>query len=368
MDIRSLMDDKYSGVSWYTFHLLDNLLALDQKNHYLFFYNSRKKATMPQFSQANAFNCGFNYPNKLFNLAVNFFNFPKLDRLIGGVDLFLLPNLHFASWSADCRRALVVHDLSFLKFPEFFSWKMRLWQKLVLRRGIIGQADILIADSKNTKDDLVNLLGINPEKIKVVYLGVGRQFRPLDRSNPAVLSIRNKYDLPEKFILYLGNLEPRKNIETAIESFMDVSHNDVYLVIAGGLSWKSKTIIDLASRHGRIKLIGYVDEADKPALYNLAEIFLYPSYYEGFGLPILEAMACGCPVIAAGNSSQMEIVSSAGLLVDPYNNQELTEAINWLLTDGQLRLRLVDQGLKRSRQFSWQQTANKVLEIFAGRI
>jgi len=363
VDIRSLMDNRYSGVSWYTYHLLENLLALDQKNQYLLFYNSRKKTTVPEFSQINAFNCGFNYPNKLFNLAVNFFDFPKFDQLIGGVDLFFLPNLHFASWSPNCRRVLVVHDLSFLKFSDFFPWKMRLWQKLVLRKGVIKQADILIADSDNTKEDLVDLLGIPAEKIRVVQLGVSKHYRQLDKADPILAAVRTKYNLPEKFILYLGNLEPRKNIETIIESFKNIE-GDNHLVIAGGLSWKAKLVRTLANQDKRIKLIGYVAEPDKPALYNLAEIFLYPSYYEGFGLPIMEAMACGCPVIAANNSSQLEVVDRAGLLVDPYNQGEIVAAINCLRTDSRFRAQLINQGLERAQQFSWQKTARKTLQIF----
>jgi glycosyltransferase involved in cell wall biosynthesis len=201
VDIRSLMDERYSGVSWYAFNLLKNLLAIDQKNEYLLFYNSHKKISLPEFRQDNVSYRGFKYPNKLFNLAVNFFGRPRLDRLVGGADVFLLPNLHFAAWSKDCRKALVVHDLSFVCFPEFFSRRMRLWQKLILRKRIIEQADILITDSQNTKKDLIRFFHLDQNKIQVVPLGIGEEYRPIDASDGRLLEIREKYDLPADFAL-----------------------------------------------------------------------------------------------------------------------------------------------------------------------
>jgi len=364
------MNKNYSGVSYYTFNLLKAIFALDKENQYLLFYNSSKKVDLPEFNQPNVKYVGFHWPNKIFNLALNFFNEPKIDKLIGGVDIFFAPNLHFVAWSENCKKVIAVHDLSFLRFPEFFNFKMRLWHKLILWKNILGQADMITADSENTKNDLIELLKIPEGKIKVVYLGVSEEFRVLAKDDIRLENARKKHNLPEKFILYLGTLEPRKNIESIVEAYNLFSppyeggdqRGGYDLVIAGGVGWKAKNIFKLAKKNSRIKFIGYVD--DRPALYNLASLFVYPSYYEGFGLPLLEAMACGCPVIAGANSSQGEVVGDAGLLVDPYNINEIKKAMEILLANNELRDDFMKSGLERAKEFTWQKTAEKVLESF----
>ncbi len=361
-DIRCLMNKNYSGVSYYTFNLLKAIFALDKENQYLLFYNSSKKVDLPEFNQPNVKYVGFHWPNKIFNLALNFFNEPKLDKLIGGVDIFFAPNLHFVAWSENCKKVIAVHDLSFIRFPEFFNFKMRLWHKLILGKNILGQADMITADSENTKNDLIELLKIPVGKIKVVYLGVSDEFRVLAKDDIRLENARKKYNLPEKFILYLGTLEPRKNIESIIEAYNLLSNCDYDLVIAGGVGWKAKNIFKLAKENPKIKFIGYIE--DRPALYNLASLFVYPSYYEGFGLPILEAMACGCPVIAGVNSSQGEVVGDAGLLVDPYNINEIKKAMEILLANNELRDDFIKRGLERAHEFTWEKTAKNILRIF----
>lgn len=363
IDVRPLMNKNYSGVSWYAFNLLKALFELDKENQYLLFYNSSKKVDLPEFNQDNVKYVSFRYPNKLFNLSLVLFGWPKVDKLIGGVDYFLVPNLHFISLSNQCKKIMVVHDLSFIRFPEFFSWQMRLWHRLVLRGKILKQADYIIADSKNTKNDLINLLRITENIITVAYLGVDNRFKPVTPDDNRLGQIKLKYNLPDKFILYLGTLEPRKNIESIIEAY-DSQNSDYYLLIGGNKGWKTKRIYELAQENDKIKLLGYIDEKDKPILYNLATCLIYPSYYEGFGLPLLEAMACGCPVIAGNNSSQGEVVGQAGLLVDPYNINEIKQGIELILNNYQLRERLIHQGLERAQSFRWENTAKQILELF----
>ncbi len=362
IDIRCLMFKQYSGVANYAFNLLSALFKIDQENEYILFYNSAKKIDLPKWNQPNVKYAGFSYPNKLFNLTLNFFNWPKIDKLAGGADIFFAPNLHFVSWSKDCRKIIAVHDLSFLRFPEFFTWKQRFWHWLILRRNIISQADLILADSESTKNDLIELLRVKAEKIQVVYLGVSDEFKILPAENLA--AVKTKYCLPAKFILYLGALEPRKNIESVIGAFNLLPDLEYNLIIAGAVGWKTKNIFRLAEGRQKIKFIGYVDEADKPALYNLASFFVYPSYYEGFGLPILEAMACGCPVIAGSNSSQVETAGGAALLVNPYDVNEILEAMRAMATEDSLRLAFRKQGLARAKEFSWRKTAGEVVNNF----
>ena len=364
VDIRCLMQNNYSGVSWYAFNLLENIFLLDQDNEYILFYNSSKKVKMPDFIQKNVRYASFNFPNKLFNLSLNFFDQPKLDQLIGGVDVFFTPNLHFVSWSNNCHKVLTVHDLSFLRFPYFFTFKSRLWHKLILWKRLLQEADVLIADSQSTKNDLMDLFKIKEEKIKMIHLGVGKEFAVIDPDSSVLKDVRNKYQLPPKFIFFIGTIEPRKNIEGIIKAYQKMA-TDCHLVIGGSGGWKNGEVYRLAQGNSKIHFIGYVEEKDKPALYNLAEVLLYPSFYEGFGLPIAEAMASGCPVVAGNNSSQVEVLGDTGLIVNPYDTREIKMATELILNDNSLRLKLIERGLEKVKEFSWAKTAQKTLDVLS---
>ena len=356
------MDEQYSGVSWYAFNLLKALFELDQQNEYVLFYNSSKSVKLPDFDYSNFSWRGFRCPNKLFNLSLNFLGWPKLDKLIGGCDIFFSPNLHFASLSSECRHVVAVHDLSFLIYPEFFTFKQRLWHKLILRNKILERAAAIVTDSENTKNDLIDLVRVNSEKIHVCLLGVDQAYQPINDAT-GLDKVKKKYGLPDNFILSLGSLEPRKNLISAIKAFVKID-TKASLVIAGASGWKNNGVKVLAAQDQRIKLIGYVDEVDKPALYSLARTLIYPSFYEGFGLPIVEAMACGTPVIAGANSSQGEVLADAGLLVDPYDITQIRRAMELLLSNESLRQEFIRRGLERVKLFDWKDTAQKVLQIF----
>ncbi|MDO8669333.1 MAG: glycosyltransferase family 1 protein [Candidatus Buchananbacteria bacterium] len=364
IDVRCLMVDNYSGISWYAFNLLKSIFELDKENEYILFYNSSRKVNLPRFDHQNVRSAGFSHSNKIFNLSLLLADKPKIDKIIGGVDVFFMPNINFSALSNDCRKIITVHDLSYLRYPQFWTLKSRFWHQVLTAKRIIQEADAVIAVSENTKQDLIDLLSINPEKIKVIYEGVDQKFQII--TNQVELDrVQKKYKLPGKFILYLGTLEPRKNIESLIEAFSKLK-TDHYLVIGGGVGWKAKRIIKLAKASNKIKIIGYVDEIDKRGLYNLADLFVYPSYYEGFGLPLVEAMACGVPVIGGSNSSQVEVVSGAGLLVDPYNINDIVKAMEFILGDQVLREKLVRSGLDNIKKYNWQQTAKETLELFLG--
>jgi glycosyltransferase involved in cell wall biosynthesis len=362
IDIRCLMGGHYSGVGWYTYNLIKNLLQIDRENEYLLFYNSSKKIDLPKFNYSNVKYCGFNYPNKLFNLSLNFFSRPQLDLLVGGGTIFFSPNFHFLSISSQTKLVIAVHDLSFLIYPSFFTFKQQLWHKLVLSRNILERADVILADSYSTKTDLIDLLKINNEKIRVNYLGVDEVYYKKANSDE-LTRVKEKYNLPNDFILCLGTLEPRKNLASAIKAYNNLSGEE-QLVIAGGTGWKATEVKELIESNQQIKLIGYVTEADKPALYQLSKLLLYPSFYEGFGLPPVEAMASGTPVIVGYNSSQSEVVGEAGLLVDPFDVGQITLALKSLLDDSELRNELILAGRERAREFSWSKTAERTLNVF----
>ena len=366
IDIRCLMENQYSGISEYTYNLIDSLLRIDRQNQYFLFYNSSKKVKIPLFNFPNVSIKGFQYPNKFFNLSLRFLKIREIDKMIGGVDLFLIPNFLFLNLSNECKKVLVVHDLSFELYPEFFTGKKRLWHQLINPKKLCQKADALIAISQNTKNDLSNIYQIPQDKIKVINPGISQIFfQPIlqDQKN----EIKSKYNLPDNFIFYLGNLEPRKNIESLISAFGQIKDQSYFLIIGGGEAWKYKKMYRTWQNspiRKKIKFLGYVDNSDRPTLYSLAKVFVYPSVYEGFGLPPLEAMACGTPVITSFSSSLPEAVGNAGLMVDPNNYEDLAQAINQIISDPNLCQDLINKGKNRVNDFKWQNVGQKFLEIF----
>jgi len=378
VDIRPLMDKEYSGVSWYTLDLLTAILDQDKINEYFLYYNSGHdiSSRMPKILAANVKTVSTKYPNKLFNyLLQNVLHWPKLDKLSGGVDIFWLPHINFASFSKNCRKILTIHDLSFLIFPEFFSDRKNFWHRMINVKKIISAVDKIIAISENTKKDIVDNIGVPAEKIMVVYSGVGAEFKLLDSNDDNLKKIKDKYRLPDKFILNIGTIEPRKNIVGLVQAFDLMAQipkfQDYYLVIAGSSGWKNKEIfkaINLAKNKDKIKIIGYIEKSERTYFYNLAEIFCYPSFYEGFGLPVLEAMACGTPVITSAVSSLPEVAGEAALYVDPNDINSITEAMQQLAAREELQKLMVVRGLVQAKKFSWKKTAEKYLEIFNQKI
>jgi len=242
---------------------------------------------------------------------------------------------------------------------------------LINIKNSVKKFDYLIAVSQNTKDDIIDLLGVSPEKVSVIYSGIDNSCRPI--SDPAVLdNVRLKYGLPEKFILYLGNIEPRKNLIGLIRAYNNLRllHPElagVKLVLAGATGWKIKDIfreLYASDYQADIKFLGYIDKEDKPALYSLCSVFAYPSFYEGFGFPPLEAMACGAPVVTSNISSLPEIVGKAALTVDPYNTNSITEALSQVLLNKDLADKLRQEGFRQAKKFSWENTARQYLDLF----
>jgi len=376
IDIRTLMDTHYSGVSEYTNNLLRELFGLDRKNQYKLFYNSGRdiEARMPRFREANVETIYTRYPNKLFNnIMQRIAARPKLDRLLG-VDLFFMPNIGFVSLSEKAKKVITIHDLSFLRYPDFYSWKRRLWHDIINIKGLLKKFDRIIAISENTKQDIVELCGIPEDKVSVIYSGIGDEYqnRSGSRDEKELKRIKSKYQLPEKFILSLSTLEPRKNIDGVIQAYTLMRQGnrglgDHKLVIAGAKGWRYQGIIE-AWRKSEFKndiiFTGYVESGDKPIIYSMAGVFVYPSFYEGFGFPPLEAAACCCPVITSTAASLPELIGSGSIQVDPYNTREISQALEAMLTEKELRDSHIEAGKKTAARFTWQKTAENVLRIF----
>jgi len=370
VDIRFLARGVQSGVEEYTLNLLPRLFGFKDAEFKLF-YNAFKKNKLefPWTSFLNIKVFQRSIPNRFLQLSSFLFNFPKIDKMIGGVDYFFSPHFILAPTSKNCRKIITFHDLSFEYYPEFFSFSRNIWHKLMRPKKQAQEADIIISVSESTKEDLVNLYKIKPEKIKVIYPGVGEEFKKLDSSK--ISKIKEKYNLPEKFILYFGTIEPRKNIDGIIKAFDLLKENlrsDIKLVIAGSPGWLYKNVFRAAEESmfkNDIIFTGFIEKEDKPSLYNLASLFVYPSYFEGFGFPPLEAMACGVPTIVSNCASLPEVAGEGALLVNPYYINEIFVAMKEVLTDASLREDLVNRGLYQAKKFSWDSCAKETLKIIA---
>jgi len=366
------MDAQYSGVSEYTLNLLKEILKLDNKNDYRLFYNCFGDCPgIPEFVGKNVKVIKYDYPNKIFNyLLCKFFNYPKMDKELD-VDIFFMPHINFIGLSRGRRKVITIHDLSFLEYPEFFNWRKNFWHKMINVKKLIKRFDCMVAVSENTKRDIIELCGVSESKIKVIYAGVGEEFRKIV-DDEKLLEVKNKYKLPDKFILYLGTVEPRKNVDGIIKAYNEIRTKNqkltnVKLIVAGGRGWKSNNIYkewEQSKFKDDVIFLGYVDNADKPYLYNLATMFVYPSFYEGFGFPPLEAMACGLPVVASFAASLPELTAAASLMVDPYNIDDIAIAMQEVLTDENLKNKLIEEGFSRAKNFSWRKTAEEYLKIF----
>lgn len=376
VDIRCLMDAYYSGVPEYTLNLLRALLRIDHENEYHLFYNSWQDMSerIPDFSGANVKIVKTAYPNKIFNYFLQKgLAYPRLDTLLG-VDVFFAPHLNFFALSAGVRKVITVHDLSFLRYPDFFSARKNFWHRMIDAPRTLRGFDRIVAVSENTKRDIVDLCGIPGERVEVIYSAIDSAFRKMDVSNPddkrEMERVREKYELGRKIILYLGTIEPRKNIDGIIRAFdLFLADNpefgDYELVLAGGNGWKTENIYQVwenSPNKGRIRFLGYVDREDKPALYNCASLFFYPSFYEGFGLPPLEAVCSGVPTITSSSSSVPEIVGSAAFLVDPYNISEMSKALAWVIS--KIEKENYQSSPADLLNSSWDEVAAKYLDIF----
>jgi glycosyltransferase involved in cell wall biosynthesis len=376
IDIRSLAAGRRTGVEEYTIGLLRELFRSGPEHEYVLFFNAWGRAE-PDLAWAEGFPHvtvrRFRIPNKLLNLSLWYFSYPKLDRLIGGTDVFFMPNLNFAAFSRSVKLIVTAHDLSFEFFPETFSWKQRLWHFAINFRSLLRRADRVIAVSESTRDDLITRYRLPAAKVAVIHSGIDERFRVMDRNDLSLLAVQEKYHLPYKFILYLGTIEPRKNLSALLRAFEAYQRSAVgdemaryELVFAGRAGWKYAEFfaaIDRSPVRSKIHMIGFVDDADKPALYNLASLFVYPSFYEGFGFPPLEALFSGVPVIASHSASLPEVVGAAGVLIDPYRPDEIYQAMRNILGDKLYQARLRERALAERPAFTWPEASRTFLEL-----
>jgi|Deesub1362B_J571_1020462.scaffolds.fasta_scaffold00102_53 glycosyltransferase involved in cell wall biosynthesis len=351
------MDEKRAGIARYCYNLIKNLKKIDNKNEYILIH---RKKTSEEGSHLNR-ELIIPYPRVPLKRTIgNYLQLPlKLKK--ESFDLIHDPSqISPFLFSFPSLKVLTIHDLSPILFPETYGMIHVFLQKYILPKSL-KNVDKVIAVSESTKRDIVKYLGFPEEDIKVIYNGVEERFKPLDQD-----LCSHEYT---PYILFVGTLEPRKNITTLLKAFYILKKKGIKhkLVIVGGKGWKYRKIYEVVKKLNlseNVKFLGHVADDELPKLYSGADLFVYPSLYEGFGLPPLEAMACGCPVITSNVSSLPEVVGDAGIMVDPLDKNGLADAIYKVLNDEGLREEMVKRGLKRVKIFSWEICAKETLKVY----
>jgi glycosyltransferase involved in cell wall biosynthesis len=280
-----------------------------------------------------------------------------------GADLLHAP-VFVGPLLARCPVVVTIHDLSFIRFPDLFRPSNRFYLT-VLTRLSARHARRLVAVSAHAADEATRLLGVPRERVDVVYHGVDPVFRPLPSGE--IAAFRRRRGLPERFVLFVGTLEPRKNLVRLVEAFARIRDGRVGLVLAGGKGWLYDDLfarVEALGLDDEVVFPGYVMNDELPLWYNAATVLGYPSVYEGFGLPVLEAQACGTPVLTSNTTALPEAAGDAALMVDPYDVEAMAAGLSWLLTDEPLRHQLRELGLAHASQFSWSRTAQETACVY----
>ncbi len=284
----------------------------------------------------------------------------------GPIDLFHAADFMLPPTLPRTRTVLTVHDLAFEKYPGDTMPGMLAALRRTVPRSVKA-ADHVITVSEATRQDLIDLYRLPPEKVTAIPHGVAARFNPALPLPAQRRAVADKYHLPDApFILTVGTLQPRKNHLRLVQSLARIKM-DAKLVIAGGTGWAYDQVraeVDRLRLGERVVFAGFIDDADLPDLYRAATIFAYPALYEGFGLPVLEAMACGLPVVASNGSSLPEVAGDAGLLVDPFDVDALADALARLLDDPSARAKLRQKGIARAGQFTWARAAERTWEVY----
>jgi len=375
IDISSLATQKRTGIENYIFNLCKNLAKVDKENKYILFGNSyghyqSLREAVEEIGVENYQNMSARIsrmPRTVLKLIWKYMHIPSAECLVGNIDIFhastiMPPPLKKA------KLVVTIHDLVPMKFKEFFTQEGAQYFRDYFK-NTIPRSDAIIAVSNSTKNDILEYFNIPEDRIQVIPQAASDNYKQI-QDGSAINKVKAMYGLDRDYILFVGTLEPRKNITNLIRAYNilpDYLKRDHLLVICGKKGWYYEEIFRTVKElklEDKVIFTGYAPDEDIPLLMNEAEVFVYPSLYEGFGLPPLEAMACGTPVISSNVSSIPEVVGNAGILINPNDVEELSDAILRLLDSDELRAQLAEKGLKQAGKFSLRKTAEKTVEIY----
>ncbi len=348
-----------TGVERYAAELIRNLAKLDSKNEYILYFRSKPQRWFSQLPK---------------NFSYKVMPFPKfwtqirisLEMMMHPVDVLLIPASALPLWHPK-NSVVTVHDIAFELFAGIYTGFMNYYQKWAARYAVRNSAKV-ISVSQATKEDVVRVYKADPDKITVTHLGLDDTFKP--RTYEEVQKVLDKYGLVyQKYILFVGTLQPRKNIIKLVEAYEKLKNEnriEEKLIVVGAKGWLWEPIAEKIRRagfDGAVRHLDYVDQEDLPFLYSGAKLLTLPALYEGFGLPPLEAMASGVPVVVSNVSSLPEVSGDASVLVDPNSVNSIAEGLLEVLTNSNLRQQMIDRGLARAKHFTWENTAKKTLEV-----
>ena len=350
-----------AGITQYTLNLIRALAASDHENEYLVFQrwaDRREIVSQANFRRASLL-APTHHPLEQYLLGLDLVLLGKID-VLHSTDF--IPPFHYRGATV-----VTVHDLAFLLYPHFLTGRSAQYYGLIDKA--VRRANHIIAVSEATKRDLVRLTGTPESKVTVIYEAAEPIYLPI-HDQEVLAQVHAQYHLPEQYILFVGTIEPRKNLSTLIRAFQGLigkykAHAD--LAIVGKKGWLSDDVYELVQDMRlteRVHFLGRVPTEDLPHLYNASQMLVLPSYYEGFGLPPLEAMACGVPVIVSDASAMPEVVGDAALRVASEDVEGFTVAMWRLLTDDSLRADMIGKGLKRVKCFSWERAARETLAVY----
>ncbi len=351
---------RQAGISQYTVRLLEEFASIGKNDEFIVFQSRKDKSTLvdrPNFRKRSLWTPPHHRLEQLL-----------LPLEIATVDLDVLHSPDFIPpFRRTCKSVITIHDLNFLLYPHFLTPESASYY------GQIDQAvrkcDHIIAVSESTKRDIIRLTGAPENKITVVYEAAHPLYRPL-QDESRLQQAKERLGIPNDFILFVSTIEPRKNVPTLLMAYRQLLHDyrtEASLILAGEKGWLFDEVFALVGKLGlqeRVRFLGSVSPEDLLGLYNAARLLVHPAFYEGFGLPPLEAMACGTPVVVSNTSSLPEVVGDAALLVEPTDVDGMTVAMWRLLSDEALRQEMIDKGLKRARLFSWRKAALETLDIY----
>jgi glycosyltransferase involved in cell wall biosynthesis len=353
-----------AGVSHYIEQLLQHLARVDQTNQYTIFTTRGLDAAAlglpPHFtiqpSRFPTINPRVRIPWEQF-LAPLILRQQRADLFHGTLNVVPL--------ACPVPSVVTIHDLAFIRFPYTFRSYNRTYLDLATRVSV-RRATRILAVSEHTRREVVGLLGVPAERVVVTPNAARVHFHP--PAAEALAAFRTRHSLPEQFVLYVGTLEPRKNLTTLLDAYAQIARQSaVPLLVGGGKGWMYDAVfarLEALGLRDRVHFVGYLDEEELPLWYAAARLFVFPSLYEGFGMPPLEAMACGTPVVTSNSSSLPEVVGDAGLMVAPMDVDALADAIMRLLSDEALHADLRERGLRRAQQFAWHTTAERTRDAY----
>ncbi len=353
-----------TGVGWYIFNIVKGLIQNNKNDYIAEFINFMNRHNVEEQVnydieiKQNKF-----IPYKVYNILTQKLNISHNFLMGTKSDIYHFFNFTIPK-NIKGKVIITIYDTVFFSAPE----TMGDMKAISEYKYAAERSDLIITISKSAKSDIIKHFDIDEKKIRIVSPGIDLQKYSYNYTDMELESIREKYNLPQKYILYLGTIEPRKNIERIVKAFKkykkEVS-DDLKLVIVGKKGWKYDNIMKLIeSMETDIIITGYIDEDDKIPIYKLAQIFVFPSLYEGFGMPVLEAMASGTPVITSNTSSLPEVAGDAGILVDALNENEIFEAYRKILSDKKLQMEMIQKGLEQAKKFEWKRSVEILEKVY----